>query len=195
LAQKPEVKAAPKGKAVPKKVVPKNGVTGNITNAPGGIVNYGGTITNPTVINVPPSHPFDPLDGKSDSKVADDAIGMASRFYNSVKSCNEGWSQALQQDIDTKNPNHPMSKIYISRTKHDIQKYSKDLRDLQASLIYRLGPAERDADADETLDKLLEKRNSADLWYFDFNCGQFQQMGEYFYRLGNKLKVRASIHP
>ena len=89
-----------------------------------------------------------------------------------------------------------MYKFYVYRATNDFQRYSKDLRDLQASLIYRLGPAERDADADETLDKLLEKRNPANpLWYLDFNCWQFQKMGEYYYRLGNRLKVRASAHP
>ena len=168
----------------------------SVTNVPGGIVNNGGMITNPTVNNFPPSHPLAPYDGVPDSKVAEDAIGMANRFFNSVKSCNDGWQQAVQQDIDTKQPNQPSSKLYISKTKRDIQKYSKHLRDLQTSLIYRLGPAEREADADETLDRLLEKRNPADpMWYFNFNCWQLQDIGEYFHRLGDKLKVRASAHP
>jgi hypothetical protein len=195
LAQKPEVKAAPKGKAVPEKTVPKNDVTGNITNAPGGIVNNGGTITNPTVINVPPAspaNPLDPYDGKPDLKVAEDAIGMGTRFLNSVQSCDKGIREAAQQDIDSKNPDHTMYHLYISQTKYNLRMYSKDLRDLHTSLIYRLGAAERDASADETLDGLLEQPNQFNR--YDFYCLEFQEMGDYFTRLGNKLKVRAN-HP
>ncbi len=168
-----------------------------ITNALGGIANNGGIVTNPTVNNFPTPHPFDPYDGVPDSKVAEDATGMANRFFNSVKACDDGSKEAAQQDIDSKDPNHPMYKFYVFRTRDNIQKYSKDLRDLQTSLIYRLGPAERDADAEEILNKLLEKHNPSDGWphYFDFNCWQFQQMGEYFYRLGNRLKVRARVQP
>jgi hypothetical protein len=170
-----------------------NNATGNITSAPGGIVNNGGTITNPTVINVPSTNPLDTYDGKPDLKVAEDAIGMANRFLNSVQSCDKGIHEAGQQDIDSKDPDHTMYHQYISRTKHNIRRYSKDLRDLHTSLIYRLGPAERDANADEVLDRLLEQPNQFNRYYF--YCEEFQEIGDYFSRLGNKLKVRASVHP
>jgi hypothetical protein len=144
------------------------------------------------VINVPPTNPLDPYDGKPDLKVAEDAIGMANRFLNSVQVCDKGIREAEQQDIDSKNFEHPMYHMYISRTKSDIRRYSKYLRDLQTSLIYRLGEAEREADADEVLDKLLEQPNQFNRYYF--YCEEFRDVGEYFTRLGNKLKARAN-HP
>jgi len=188
LTRKPKVKVS--------KETTNNNATGNITNAPGGIVNNGGTITNPTVINVPPvnpKNPLDPYDGKPDLKVAEDAIGMGTRFLNSVQSCDKGIQAAAQQDIDSKNYEHPMYHQYMSGTKADIRLYAKDLRDLHTSLIYRLGPAERDAFADETLDRVLEQPNQFNR--YDFYCKQLQDMGDYFTRLGNKLKVRANAHP
>jgi hypothetical protein len=187
--QKPEKKNVPK-----KKVASKDSTTENITNAPGGIVNNGGTITSPIVNNFPPSHPQDPNDGKPDLKVAEDAIGMANRFFNSVQPCNEGLAHADQQDTDAKNSSRAMHKFYVSNSKHDIQKYSKDIRDLQTSLIYRLGPAERDADTDEILDRLLQNHIPGDPYWYYFMCSDYQQVGNYFYRLGNSLKTKANAH-
>jgi hypothetical protein len=68
--------------------------------------------------------------------------------------------------------------------------YAKDLRDMHSSLIYRLGPAERDAMSDETLDRLLEPPTQFNR--LDFGCWDLEDMGRYYGRLGNKLKAKAA---
>lgn len=189
----PQAKPQPK----PTKVTVNNSASGNVTNAPGGIVNNGGVVNNPTVINVPPppvSNPLDPYDGKPDSKVADDALGMADKFNNSIKSCEEGMKRAQQQDIEANNPQHTMYHLFLSQERADIRSYSKDLRDLHASLIYRLGVAQREARFDDTLDRLLEIPKQYNL--SDFSCMDLEDMGRYFTRLGYKLRVKAvQNHP
>jgi len=68
-----------------------------------------------------------------------------------------------------------------------MEKYSRDLRNLHTSLVYRLGVAERDARSDDELDELLELPKA----YDSFNCMRFLTVGDYFDRLGKKLKAKA----
>jgi hypothetical protein len=161
---------------------------GPISVGGGSIVTSGGTVKNPTIINNPKPatpNPLDPYDGTLNSKVAADALAEAVRLENSVRTCQDGWAHAVQQDIDMHYVHDELLKVYVWQTKARLQEYAGDLTNLHKSLIYRLGVAERNAESDQQLKGLLDPDPNS-----SFTCWDFQTVGDYFYSLGTKLKAK-----
>ncbi len=109
------------------------------------------------------------------------------RLENSVRPCQNGLAQAVQQDTDRHDVNHEMANSYIWRTKSSVREYADDLTNIHKSLIYRLGVAERNAESDERLKELLDPNPHS-----FFSCWDFQTVGDYFYSLGTKLKAKGN---
>ena len=136
-------------------------------------------------------HPEDPYDGQSDSEVAGFILDEAKNMLADVKPCKENLEYERQQAADI--GGLEIYKDYVRRKVRKIQSYSKDLRDLRKTALFRLGPAHRESDADEVLDRLLDlKPDSAGFVSSEFQCDDLGTVGLYFNRLGTKLKNKAA---